>query len=101
MTGTAMPPIPGLPEAAERPPRVNVTPTPGVPAVLFRLALNDVLAFPADPVALGLRPERVRALGLADVFVVDDAGTFFDGLMAMTRPDRGADPFALVFVVGR
>jgi hypothetical protein len=48
-----------------------------------------------------LCPERVWAVGLADAFVDDDAGTFLDGFMAMARLDRGADPFALVLVVGR
>ncbi len=98
MAGTARPPTPCLPEAAETPPCVSVTPTPGVPAVLFRLARNDVFALPADPVALGLRPDRVRAFGFADTFDFEDAGTFFDGFVAMARPDRGAEPFALPLV---
>jgi hypothetical protein len=101
MAGTATPPTPCLPEAAETPPCVSVTPTPGVPAVLFRLAPNDVLALPADPVALGLRPDRVRAFGFGDTFVLDDAGTFFDGFVVTARPDRGPVPFALVMVVDR
>ena len=99
MAGTAMPPTPCLPEAAETPPCVSATPTPGVPAVLFRLARNDVLAFPADPVVFGLRPERVRAFGFAATFVLADAGAFFDGFVAMTRPDRGPVPFALPLAV--
>jgi hypothetical protein len=96
MIGTAVPPIPRLPETAERPPCVIVTPTLGVPAILFRLAFTEVLALPADPVAACLRLDRVRALGLGYVFVFDDTGMFFDGFVAMARPDRGADPFALV-----
>jgi hypothetical protein len=99
MTGTAIPPIPFLPEAAERPPCVNVTPAPGVPAVLFRLAFNEVFVLPADPVAFGVRPDRVRALGLADVLVFADTGAFFDGFVATARPDRGDVPLALALVV--
>ncbi len=93
-----MPPIPCLPEVAEPPRCVNVTPTPGVPAVRFRLVFTDEPALPVDALALDFRPERVPALGFADVFVLDDAGTFFDGFTVTARPHRGAEPFALVFV---
>jgi hypothetical protein len=92
-----MPPIPCLPEDAEPPRCVNVTPAAGVPAVRFRFVFTDELPLPPDALALDFRPERVPALGFADAFVLDDAGTFFDGFMVMAMPDRGAEPFALVF----
>ena len=92
-----MPPIPCLPEVAEPPRCANVTPTPGVPAVRFRLVFTDEFAAPPDALALGVRPERVHVFGLADAFDLDEAGTFFDGLMLAATPDRGAEPFALVF----
>jgi hypothetical protein len=94
--GRAVPPIPFLPEAADPPPWFRVTPNRGVPVVLFRLVCTDVLAVPADVVALGLLPERVPAFGFVDVFVFAVTGTFFDRFMVMLRPDRGADPFAFV-----
>jgi hypothetical protein len=72
------------------------TPTPGVPAVLFRFARTDVLVRAADAPALGLRLERVPALGFADVLVFLETGTFFDGFNLIARPDRGADPLASV-----
>lgn len=98
-TGRAMPPIPCFPDAAEPPRWFKVTPTAGVPAVLFRRAFTDVLAVPADAAAFGLRPERVPALGFACAFVFVPAGTFFDGRTVTARPDRGAEPFALVLGV--
>ena len=94
-----MPPIPCLPDAAEPPRWFTVTPTAGVLAVLFRRAFTDVLAVPADAAAFGLRLERVPAFGFARAFVFDDAGTFFDGFTVTARPDRGAEPFALVLGV--
>jgi len=94
-------PTPWLPETAELPPFENVKLTPEVPAVLFRLVLTVAFALPGEAVALFLRPERVRALGLADAFVFADARTFFDGFTLMVRPDRGAEPFALFFVADR
>lgn len=98
-TGRAMPPIPCFPDAAEPPRWFKVTPTAGVPAVLFRRAFTDVLAVPADAAAFGLRPERVPALGFACAFVFVPAGTFLDGRTVTARPDRGAEPFALVLGV--
>jgi hypothetical protein len=97
--GKAMPPIPCFPDAAEPPRWFKVTLTAGVPAVLFRRAFTDVLAVPADAAAFGLRPERVPALGFACAFVFADAGAFFDGFTVTARPDRGAEPFALVLGV--
>jgi hypothetical protein len=94
--GSAIPPVPGVP-AAVPPPCPTVTLMPGVPAVRFRLTLTVELAFPPDVVVLGFLPERVRAFGLADAFVFVDAGTFFEGLKLTVTPDRGAEPFALVF----
>ncbi len=67
-----------------------------MPAVLLRLARKDVRACPADPLALGRRPEWVLAFGFADALDLDEAGTFFDGFVRMARPDRGADPIVLV-----
>ena len=63
---------------------------------LVRLVCTELLAFPADAAACGLRLERVPAFGFARAFVFAAAGTFFDGLMATATPDRGAEPFALV-----
>jgi hypothetical protein len=97
--GKAMPPIPCFPDAAEPPRWFKVTPTAGVPAVLFRRVFTDVLAVPADAAVFGLRPEFVPALGFACAFVFDDAGTFFDGFTVTARPDRGAEPLALVLGV--
>ena len=94
--GRAMPPIPCFPEADEPPRWFKVTSTGGVPAVSFRRAFTDVLAVPADAALFGLRPERVPPLGFACAFVFVPAGTFFDGRTATARPDRGAEPFALV-----
>jgi hypothetical protein len=94
--GRAMPPIPGLPDAPEPRRWFKVTPAAGVPAVLFRRAFIDVPALPPDAAVFGMRPERVPALGFAFAFVFDDAGTFFDGFTVTARPDRGAEPFALV-----
>jgi hypothetical protein len=94
--GRAMPPIPCFPEVDEPPRWFKVTPTAGVPAVLFRRGFTDVLAVPADAAAFGLRPERVPALGCACAFVFVPAGTFFDGFTVTARPDRGAEPLALV-----
>ena len=91
-----MPPTPCFPDAAEPPRWFKVTPAAGVPAVLFRRALTDVLAVPADAAVFGLRPELVPALGFAFVFVFADAGAFFDGFTVTARPDRGAEPLALV-----
>jgi hypothetical protein len=97
--GRAMPPIPCFPDADEPPRWFKVTPTAGVPAVLFRRDFTDVLAVPADEAAFGLRPERVPASGFACPFVFAPAGTFFDGRAVTARPDRGAEPFALVLGV--
>jgi hypothetical protein len=97
--GRAMPPIHCLPDAAEPPRWFKVVPTAGVPADLFRRAFTDVLAVPADAAVFGLRLERVPALGFACAFVFADAGTFFDGRMVTARPERGAEPFALVLGV--
>ena len=97
--GRAMPPIPCLPDAPEPPRWFKVSPTAGVPAVLLRRAFAEVPAFPADAAAFGLRPERVPALGFVDAFVFADAGAFFDGFTVTARPDRGAEPFALVLGV--
>ena len=55
------------------------------------------LALPADALALGLPPQRVPVLGLADAFVFVDAGTFFDDFIVTVTPDRGAEPFARAF----
>jgi hypothetical protein len=92
--GRWMPPIPWPPKAAEPPPCDTVTPVPGVPAVRFGLTFADELEVPPDALAVGLRPELVFAFGLADVFVLDDTGTFFDDLVVTVTPDRGAEPFA-------
>ena len=97
--GRAIPPIPCLPDAAEPPRWFKAAPAAGVPAVLFRRALTDVLAVPADVAAFGLRPERVPALGFPSAFVFADVGAFFDGRMVTASPDRGAEPFALVLGV--
>jgi hypothetical protein len=70
-----------------------------VPAVRFGLIFTDELEVPPDALAFGLPPERVPALGLADVFVLDDAGMFFDPFMVTVTPDRGAEPFARAFGV--
>jgi hypothetical protein len=83
-----------LPDAAEPSPCETVTPTPGVPAVWFRLSFTVEPALPPDALAAGVRPERVFALGLADAFVFVDAGTFFDDFIVTVTPDRGAEPFA-------
>src|SRR5438105_14433940 len=64
--GRWRPPIPCLPDAAEPPPCKTVVPTPGVPAVRFRLNFTVEPAVPADASALGLPPEPVPALGLPD-----------------------------------
>jgi hypothetical protein len=61
------------------------------------LAFTDELDVPPDALAEGLRPEPVFALGLADFFVLDDTGTFFDDLVVSVTPDRGAEPFARAF----
>jgi hypothetical protein len=90
---------PLLPDAAEPPRWFKVTPTTGGPAVLFRRAFTDVLAVPADAAVFGLRPEFVPAFGFACAFVFADVGTFFDGFRVTARPDRGAEPFALVLGV--
>jgi hypothetical protein len=97
--GRAMPPIPCVPDADEPPRWFKVTPTAGVPAVLFRRPFTEVLAVPADAAAFGLRPDRDPALGFACAFVFAPAGTFFDGRTVTARPDRGAEPFALVLGV--
>jgi len=68
-----------------------------VPAVRFRLSFTVDLALPADALALGLPPERVPVLGLADAFVLDEAGTFFDDFTVTVTLDRGAEPFARAF----
>ena len=89
-----MPPIPWPPEAPEPPRCFTVTAVPGVPAVRFGLTFTAELEVPPDALAEGLRPERVFPLGLADVFVLDDRGTFFDDLVVTVTLDRGAEPFA-------
>jgi hypothetical protein len=94
--GRALPPISCFPDAPESPRWFKVTPTAGVPAVVFLRAFTDVLSVPADAAAFGLRPDRVPALGFASAFVFAPAGTFFDGRTVTARPDRGAEPFALV-----
>ena len=94
--GRAMPPIPCFPDVDEPPRWFRVTPTEGVPGVLFRRAFADVFAVPADAAAFGLRPGRVPALGCVCAFVFVPAGTFFDGFTVTARPDRGAEPLALV-----
>ena len=91
-----MSPIPCFPDVAEPPRWFKVTPTAGVSAVLFRRPFTDVLAVPADAAVFGLRPEPVPALGFACAFVFVPAGTFFDGFTVTARPDRGAEPLALV-----
>jgi hypothetical protein len=61
------------------------------------LTLTEELEVPPDALAEGLRPELVLAVGLADVFVLDETGTFFDDLLVTVRPDRGAELFARAF----
>ena len=95
--GAVTPPVPWLPEAPEPPRCVTVTRAPGVPAVRLGLTFTDVLAFPPDAFALGLRPELVPALGLVDAFVFDDAGAFFDDFVVTLTPEREPEPFALAF----
>ena len=94
--GSAIPPVPGVPEAPVPTPCPMVTLMPGVPPVRLRLTFSDDLALPPDAFALGFLPERVRAFGLDEAFVLD-AGTDFDRFIVTATPVRGAEPFAPVF----
>jgi hypothetical protein len=69
----------------------------GVPAVRFRFTLSDDEALPPDAADLGLRPERVRAFGLAEALAADDAGTVFERFIVTDTPDRGDEASARVF----